>query len=87
MKRIPVVSKTILVLSPIEVAIDEMESRVRELEVSRTFQLASVVTFDLNCVASTGSDKFRPPGLEATPIEAAGLNISHRQCGSSRKFF
>lgn len=31
-KRIPVISKTVQVLSPIEVAIDEMESRVRELE-------------------------------------------------------
>ncbi|XP_015793400.1 dedicator of cytokinesis protein 9-like [Tetranychus urticae] len=31
-KRVPIVSKTVLILSPIEVAIDEMEIRVKQLE-------------------------------------------------------
>ena len=60
-KRIPVISKSVSVLSPIEVAIDEMETRVKELE-----------DVCVSCSASNGGGSDNRPDLKKLQLKLQG---------------
>ncbi|XP_074596119.1 dedicator of cytokinesis protein Ziz [Brevipalpus obovatus] len=88
-KRVPIVSKTVQILSPIEVAIDEMESRVKQLE-AVTFSdspdlkrlqltLQGSISVQVNSGPLTYAKAFLKEGNSHPPAKVSHLRQLYRQ--------